>query len=178
MISVEVRNLLFRVGAAVLGVAPGCASAAAAELTFWTDAEPFIATMQSRLGTQIERKQCDRFGSDPLQVCRFESAEQYRSSPRYTFDLGIRDDGRLNSVTTTYHGVVTTADVEPMRPFGALMGHVAEVVGMDELQAGEFGRYVGAGWTGDYLPPLPVGLSVRVWRTDSQISVSLRRRPL
>ena len=167
---------MLRIGAFVVGVFV-MGSATAAELTLWTDAEPFIVAMQSRLGTQIELKQCDRVGSGRLQICRFESVEQYRALPRYTFDLGIRDDGRLNSVTTTYRGMVTTTDVEPMRPFGALMGHVAEAVGLDERQAGEFGRYVGSGWTGNYLPPLPVGLSVRVWRTDSQISVSLRRRP-
>ncbi len=151
-------------------------TAMAAEPTFWTDAEPFISAMRERLATAIERKSCDRFGGAQSQVCRFESVERFGGLPRYRFDLGIGNDGRLISVRTTYRGVVTTADVEPMRPFGALMGHVAELVGMDERQAGEFGRYVGAGWTGNYLPPMPAGFDVHVWRTDSSISVSLRRR--
>ena len=151
-------------------------TAMASEPTFWTDADPFVSTMRERLGTAIERKSCDRFGSAQSQVCRFESADRFGGLPRYRFDLGIGDDGRLISVRTTYRGVVTTADVEPMRPFGALMGHVAELVGMDERQAEEFGRYVGAGWTGNYLPPMPAGLDVHVWRTGSSISVSLRRR--
>lgn len=151
-------------------------TAMASEPTFWTDAEPFVSAMRERLGTAIERKSCNRFGGGHSQVCRFESAERYGGLPRYGFDLGIGDDGRLISIKTTYRGVVTTADVEPMRPFGALMGHVAELVGMDERQAGEFGRYVGAGWTGNYLPPMPAGLDVHVWRTESSISVSLRRR--
>lgn len=174
-----VAALSFMAGPAVTtaAVSTAVSAAVASEPTFWTDAGPFLSAMSERLGTAIERKSCDRLGSAPRQVCRFDSVERDRSLPRYQFDLGIADDGRLISVAMTYRGVVTITDVEPMRPFGALLAHVAEAVGLDERQAAEFGRYVGAGWTGNYLPPMPAGLNVRVWRTDSQISVSLRRRP-